>query len=171
MQLFIDTYGTYVHVKDEMFEVRIPDTDKDNNKEYKKHHFAAKKVTCILMPKAASLSTDAIILALKYNVDIVFIDYNGQPIGRVWHSKLGSTTRISKAQLQCYALLVEHNFQKHVNRAFLVYVRSKNKLVEVDIRDGDKIHVMQCAFEIGKIIENNFFPKATSVKKRCLTCT
>lgn len=99
MQLFIDTYGTYVHVKDEMFEVRIPDTDKDKNKEYKKHHFAAKKVTCILMPKAASLSTDAIILALKYNVDIVFIDYNGQPIGRVWHSKLGSTTRIRKAQL------------------------------------------------------------------------
>lgn len=97
MQLFIDTYGTYVHVKDEMFEVRIPDAD--NNKEYKKHHFAAKKVTCILMPKAAALSTDAIILALKYNVDIVFVDYNGHPIGRVWHSKLGSTTRIRKAQL------------------------------------------------------------------------
>lgn len=97
MQLFIDTYGTYVHVKDEMFEVRIPDTDKKN--EYKKHHFAAKKVTGILMPKAAALSTDAIILALKYNVDIVFVDYNGHPIGRVWHSKLGSTTRIRKAQL------------------------------------------------------------------------
>lgn len=97
MQLFIDTYGTYVHVKDEMFEVRIP--DKESQNEYKKHHFAAKKVTCILMPKAAALSTDAIILALKYNVDIVFIDYNGHPIGRVWHSKLGSTTRIRKAQL------------------------------------------------------------------------
>lgn len=97
MQLFIDTYGTYVHVKDEMFEVRIP--DKKSQKEYRKHLFAAKKVTGIMMPKAAALSTDAIILALKYNVDIVFVDYNGQPIGRVWHSKLGSTTRIRKAQL------------------------------------------------------------------------
>lgn len=98
MQLFIDTYGTYVHVKDEMFEIRIP--DEENKKEYRKHHFAAKKVTSILMPKAAALSTDAIFLALKYNVDIVFVDFDGHPIGRVWHSKLGSTTRIRKAQLE-----------------------------------------------------------------------
>ncbi len=97
MQLFIDTYGTYVHVKDEMFEIRIP--EEENKKEYRKHHFAAKKVTSILMPKSAALSTDAIILALKYNVDIVFVDFDGHPIGRVWHSKLGSTTRIRKAQL------------------------------------------------------------------------
>ncbi len=98
MQLFIDTYGTYVHVKDEMFEIRIP--EEANRKEYRKHHFAAKKVTSILMPKSAALSTDAVILALKYNVDIVFVDFDGHPIGRVWHSKLGSTTRIRKAQLQ-----------------------------------------------------------------------
>lgn len=97
MQIFIDTYGTYVHVKDEMFEIRIP--KKENKKEFEKHHFAAKKVTNILMPKAAALSTDAIILALKYNVDIVFVDFDGQPIGRVWHSRLGSTTRIRKSQL------------------------------------------------------------------------
>lgn len=98
MQLFIDTYGTYVHVKDEMFEIRIP--EESNKREYRKHHFSARKVTSILMPKSAALSTDAIILALKYNVDIVFVDFDGHPIGRVWHSKLGSTTRIRKAQLQ-----------------------------------------------------------------------
>lgn len=81
MQLFIDTYGTYVHVKDEMFEIRIP--KEEEKKEYNKHHFAAQKVSCILMAKSAALSTDAIILALKYNVDIVFVDYDGQPLGRV----------------------------------------------------------------------------------------
>lgn len=98
MQLFINTYGTYVHVKDEMFEVRVPVEKEQGN--YKKHHFAARKVSSILMPKSAALSTDAIILALKFNVDIVFVDYNGQPLGRVWHSKLGSTTRIRKMQLE-----------------------------------------------------------------------
>jgi CRISP-associated protein Cas1 len=97
MQLFIDTYGTYVHVKDEMFEIRIP--DKENKKEYIKHHFAASKVSSIIMHKSAALSTDSIILALKYNVDIVFVEFDGHPIGRVWHSKLGSTTRIRKSQL------------------------------------------------------------------------
>ena len=98
MQLHIQTYGTYVHVRDEMFEIRIP--VKEDVKEYKKHHFSAKKVTNILMPKSAAISTDAIILALKYNVDILFVDYDGHPLGRVWHSKLGSTTRIRKAQLE-----------------------------------------------------------------------
>lgn len=98
MQLFIDTYGTYVHIKDEMFEIRIPDAE--NKKEYKKHHFAAQKVSSILMSKASAISTDAIILALKFNVDIVFLEYDGHPLGRVWHCKLGSTTRIRKAQLK-----------------------------------------------------------------------
>lgn len=98
MQLFINTYGTYVHVKDEMFEIRVP--VEGETKEYRKHHFSAKKVTNILMPKSTALSTDAVILALKHNVDIVFVDFDGQPLGRVWHSKLGSTTRIRKAQLE-----------------------------------------------------------------------
>lgn len=98
MQLFVNTYGTYIHVKDEMFEIRVP--GQGNEKEYKRHHFSAKKVTSILMPKSVALSTDAIILALKHNVDILFVDYDGHPLGRVWHSKLGSTTRIRKAQLE-----------------------------------------------------------------------
>lgn len=99
MQLHIQTYGTYVHVKDDMFEIRVP-ADKKKNREYLKHHYAAKKIKSILLPKAAALSTDAVFLALRHNVDIVFIDYNGKPAGRIWHSKLGSTTKIRKKQLE-----------------------------------------------------------------------
>lgn len=98
MQLHINTYGTYVHVKDELFEIRVP--VKEGSKDYNKHHYAAKKVKNILLPKAAAISTDAIFLALKFNVDIVFVDYNGKPAGRVWHCKLGSTTKIRKQQLE-----------------------------------------------------------------------
>lgn len=86
----------------------------------------------------------------------------------VYDEKVYSTYR---TQLQCYSLLIEHNFQKKVNRAFLVYVRSKNKLIEVEIAEKDKKRVRQCASDIGKIIEKNYFPKATPFKKRCLTCT
>lgn len=97
MQLYINTYGTYVHIKDEMFEVRI--REKDTN-DIKKHHFAASKVTGIIMTTGAALSTDAIRLAILNNVDIVFTEKDGQPLGRVWHSKLGSTTKIRKCQLE-----------------------------------------------------------------------
>lgn len=94
MQLIINTYGTYVHIKDEMFEVTIT---KEGKKE--KHHFASQKVTTIMLSKGAAISTDAIILAMKNNIDIIVFEYDGVPVGRFWHSKPGSTSRIRKQQL------------------------------------------------------------------------
>ena len=95
MQLIINTYGTYVHVKDELFEVSLT---KDGEKQ--KHHFASQKVTSILMSKGAALSTDAIILAMKNNIDIIVFEYDGMPIGRFSHSKPGSTSKIRKQPLE-----------------------------------------------------------------------
>ena len=95
MQLHLNTPGAYLHVKDKMFEIRLKQEG-----EIKKHLFAAQKVTSILVATQAALSTDAIKLAMMFNVDIVFVEYDGQPFGRVWHSKLGSTTKIRKAQLE-----------------------------------------------------------------------
>jgi CRISP-associated protein Cas1 len=95
MQLIINTYGTYVHVKDELFEVTLT---KDGVKE--KHHFASQKVTSILMSKGAAISTDAVILAMKNNIDIIVFERDGMPVGRFWHSKPGSTSKIRKQQLE-----------------------------------------------------------------------
>jgi len=95
MQLVINTYGTYLHIKDELFEVRIK-----KDKKVEKHHFASQKVSSIMLSKGAAISTDAIILAMKNNIDIVVFEYDGQPVGRFWHSKLGSTSKIRKKQLE-----------------------------------------------------------------------
>lgn len=95
MQLVINTYGTYVHIKDELFEVRVK---KDGSEE--KHHFASQKVTSIMLSKGAAISTDAIILAMKNNIDILVFEYDGTPIGRFWHSRPGSTSKIRKKQLE-----------------------------------------------------------------------
>ena len=96
MQLHINTYGTYVHVKDQMFDIRIRGKDGQvNNTPY-----AASKVTSIVMTTGVSLSTDAVRLAMRNNVDLIFVEQDGTPMGRVWHSKLGSTTKIRKAQLE-----------------------------------------------------------------------
>ncbi len=97
MQIFINTYGTYVHVKEEMFEIR---QRTDQKEKVKINHLAAHKVTSFIMSKGASISTDAIALALKHNIDIVVVERDGHPIGRFWHSKLGSTTKIRKKQLE-----------------------------------------------------------------------
>src|SRR5690606_11691375 len=50
--------------------------------------------------KGSSITTDAVALALRHNIDIVLVEKDGHPMGRFWHSKLGSTTKIRKRQLQ-----------------------------------------------------------------------
>jgi len=96
LQIFINTYGTYVHVKDDMFEIKVKQEKKQPPKI---NHIAAHKITSFVMSKGSALSTDAVALALKHNIDIVIVDNLGHPMGRFWHSKLGSTTKIRKAQL------------------------------------------------------------------------
>ena len=96
MQIYLNTYGTYLHVKDDMFEIKIPVKDELP----KKQLIAAHKITSIVMSTSGALSTDAVMLALKNNIDIIFTKADGHPIGRIWHSKLGSTTKIRKRQLE-----------------------------------------------------------------------
>lgn len=95
MQIYLNTYGTYLHVKDALFELRVPGEAGPT-----KHHFAAKKLRAIVFTVPAALSTEAVALALQHNVDLIFAESDGQPLGRVWHAKLGSTTKIRKRQLQ-----------------------------------------------------------------------
>lgn len=76
-----------------------------------------------------------------------------------------------KTQLFCYAWLIEDAFKIRVEKGFLVYTRSKHKLVEVPVTDLDKQLVKECAMEISRIIEFNFYPKGTKYKQRCIECT
>lgn len=91
MQLVINTYGSYLHCKDGGFEVK---TDEKN------FNVSVKKVSSILITTAAFLSTDALKLAMDNNIDVVFLDHFGDPYGRVWHSKLGSTVLIRRRQIE-----------------------------------------------------------------------
>lgn len=96
MQIYLNTYGTYLHIKDDMFEIKVPVKDAEPIKQ----HIAVHKVSTIILSTSAALSTDAVRLALTNNIDIVFTHSDGHPMGRIWHSKLGSTTKIRKRQLE-----------------------------------------------------------------------
>ena len=95
MQIHLNSYGTYLHIKDQLFEIR-----KKTDGVVEKHHIAAHKVKSIWVGQGIAFSSDAVQLAVKNNIDIVFLEYNGTPIGRVWHSKMGSTSLIRKKQLE-----------------------------------------------------------------------
>lgn len=85
-----------------------------------------------------------------------------------WEGKLYNTYQ---TQLACYAWLIEENFGKKVSRGFLVYTRSKNYLLDIPITRTDIDAVHEAAKEIRRILQHNFYPIATKVKKRCSHCT
>lgn len=76
-----------------------------------------------------------------------------------------------QTQLECYAVLIETNFQKQVNKGFLVYTRSANKLVEVEISEKAKQDIRLICKEVNDVIVQNYYPRATKYKQRCLGCT
>lgn len=91
MQLIINTYGSYLRKRENCFIIK---------KEEGEFEVSAKKVESILITTSAYLSTDALKLAMDNNIDVVFLDGYGNPYGRVWHSKLGSTALIRRRQLE-----------------------------------------------------------------------
>jgi CRISPR-associated protein Cas1 len=93
MQLVINTYGSYLRKSGSCFLVKKDD---------KSFEVSANKINSILITTAAYITTDAIKMAVENNIDIVFLDAHGDPYGRVWHPKLGSTTLIRRRQLEIY---------------------------------------------------------------------
>ena len=84
-----------------------------------------------------------------------------------YKQKLFKTYRF---QLIFYARLIKDNFQVPVKKGFIIYTRSKNKLVEIPIKDKDFIELEKIVDDMISIINNCRYPKPTSVKRRCPDC-
>ena len=76
-----------------------------------------------------------------------------------------------KYQAAMYSLMIKENYNTEVDKAFIVYIRSKNKLIEIELKNGfyDKLQII--LDEIINIIQKGYFPKSTDYKSRCRDCT
>lgn len=90
MQIFIDSYGAYLGVKDEMFWVKP--------KNHPPEVVAVPKVKCIFLTKGVSVSTNAMRLAIENNIPMLLLDHIGKPIGQVWSGQFGSIATIRRNQ-------------------------------------------------------------------------
>jgi len=91
VQIVINTPGTFLTQKDECFRLKHKD---------KVFDISPLKLESIVISNQAMISTQAIALALEHNIDVIFLDKYGDPVGRVWFSKLGSTALIRRKQLE-----------------------------------------------------------------------
>lgn len=146
MKLVLNTPGLYLCRRGECFQIQS---------ENEKKEFAAVKVDQIMITTHVALTTDAIELALENNIDIIFLKGTGQPMGRVWHSKLGSISTIRRKQL----FLQENSFGLQLVKEWLVekmdnQIRVLNKLA-ANRRDEERREAIKDALQkIQKQIEN-----------------
>jgi CRISPR-associated protein Cas1 len=91
LQLIINSPGTYITQKDGLFRLKNKDRSFD---------ISPQKVESMVISNQAMITTQAIVAALENNIDIVFLDGYGNPIGRVWFAKMGSTALIRRKQLE-----------------------------------------------------------------------
>jgi CRISP-associated protein Cas1 len=94
MQLFINSPGTFLTQKDGCFRLKLQDRVTD---------ISPLRVESIVITNQAMISSQAVVLALEHNIDIIFLDGYGDPVGRVWFSKMGSTALIRRRQLEAMA--------------------------------------------------------------------
>jgi CRISPR-associated protein Cas1 len=91
MQIVINTFGASLRRQGDRFVVKAG---------AKRQAFSAAKVRSILVTTAVHLTSDAIVLAIQHNIDVVFLDKTGEPIARVWPPRMGSTAAIRRRQLE-----------------------------------------------------------------------
>jgi len=91
MELIFTTPGTFLSVKEDSFLISVGDT---------KTKISPLKTERIVVTTEATITTAAIALCFEHNVDLVIVDYHGNPIGRFWHAKYGSITTIRRKQIE-----------------------------------------------------------------------
>ena len=91
MQVYIHSSGTYLTQKNEIFRLKNQDRTLD---------LSPRKVESFIITNQAMITTQAINLALENNIDMVFLDSYGDPTGRIWFAKMGSTALIRRKQLE-----------------------------------------------------------------------
>ncbi|MEA1987243.1 MAG: CRISPR-associated endonuclease Cas1, partial [Candidatus Marinimicrobia bacterium] len=90
MQIVINKYGSSIQKSGELFKIY---SDGKSTK------ISPKRVESIVISNGVSVSSDVVMMALKNNIEIYILDQYGNPVGRFWHARMGSTVKIRRAQL------------------------------------------------------------------------
>ncbi len=56
-------------------------------------------IRSIQISRGAQISSDAVLLAMENEIEVLFMDKAGNPIGRIWSPKYGSVSTIRKGQI------------------------------------------------------------------------
>lgn len=91
MELILNTYGVSLNRDNEGFVITTSEG---------KQRIPVVGITSIQISRGALISSDAVMLAVENEIEVLFMDRSGTPVGRIWSHKYGSVSTIRKGQLQ-----------------------------------------------------------------------
>ncbi len=93
MNLVINSFGAALSKENDLFLLTLPDG---------KQTIPPSKVKSITIHQAVRISSDAILLAIRHEIDVLFVNESGKPEGRLWSVQYGSISNIRRAQLDFF---------------------------------------------------------------------
>lgn len=90
MELVINSFGTSLSRDNEGFVIINAEG---------KQRVPAVGIKSIQISRGAQITSDAVMLAVEREIEVLFMDKSGQPIARVWSPRYGSVSTIRKGQL------------------------------------------------------------------------
>jgi hypothetical protein len=90
MELILNTYGVSLNRDNQGFVITSADG---------RQRIPATGIKSIQISKGAQITSDAVMLAVEQEIEVLFMDKAGNPIGRIWSPRYGSISTIRKGQL------------------------------------------------------------------------
>lgn len=90
MELVLNTFGVTLSRDNEGFVIVTSEG---------KQRIPAEGINSIQISRGAQISSDAVLLAMEREIEVLFVDKSGSVIGRIWSPKYGSVSTIRKGQL------------------------------------------------------------------------
>lgn len=90
MELVLNSYGIALNRDGENFVITTTDG---------RQRIPSVGIDSIQISRGAQITSDAVMLAIEREIEVLFMDKAGKPVGRIWSPKYGSISTIRKGQL------------------------------------------------------------------------
>ena len=124
MELLLNTYGVSLNRDNEGFIISTTDG---------KQRIPAVGIDSIQISRGAQITSDAVMLAVEREIEVMFMDRTGKPIGRIWSPKYGSISTIRKGQLN---FVYSHHAVDWIKEVLLKKIENQQALMLLFNSDG-----------------------------------
>lgn len=83
-------------------------------------------ITSIQISRGAQITSDAVLLAIDKEIEVLFTDKTGKPIGRIWSSRYGSISTIRKGQVN---FSFSHDAVEWIKKVILKKIENQQALI------------------------------------------